>query len=218
MEKMSDPVDGYLEGRIRRSELTPSEAREADAAARVLSEVRALLEAREPPDVRRSVMYQIADSSTPRQEPVRRWPAWLAVLVTPRDVSFRFRPVYGVFTAIALAGLIGVSAYRWPLTGPPSPGDVRLPQLFVQFRLQAPEAMTVRLAGTFTDWQPRYELHESAPGVWTITVPLAPGVHDYVFVVDGQQWVPDPLAPQVDDGFGGRNSRIALLAPDLSRS
>lgn len=216
---MSDPVDGYLEGRIRRSDLTPSEAREADAAARVLSEVRALVEAREAPDLRRSVMSRIAGSSTARAELVRSWPGWLAVLLTPRDVSFRFRPVYGVFAAIAVAGLIGVSGYVRPLTeSPRESGAVDSPQLFVQFRLQAPEAMTVRLAGTFTDWQPRYELHESAPGVWTITVPLAPGVHDYVFVVDGQQWVPDPLAPQVDDGFGGRNSRIALLAPDLSRS
>ena len=48
----------------------------------------------------------------------------------------------------------------------------------------------------------------------TITVPLTQGVHDYAFVVDGQQWVPDPYAPQINDGFGGTNSRLALLPPD----
>jgi hypothetical protein len=41
-------------------------------------------------------------------------------------------------------------------------------------------------------------------------VPLRPGVHDYAFVVDGERWVADPNAPQVDDSFGGTNSRISL--------
>ncbi len=50
--------------------------------------------------------------------------------------------------------------------------------------------------------------------MWSVTVPLEPGVHDYAFVVDGEQWRPDPLAPSVDDGFGGTNSRLALLPPD----
>ena len=56
-----------------------------------------------------------------------------------------------------------------------------------------------------------------APGVWTITVPLTQGVHDYAFVVDGRQWIPDPYAPRVDDGFGGTNSRLTLLLPETSR-
>jgi 1,4-alpha-glucan branching enzyme len=92
------------------------------------------------------------------------------------------------------------------------------PKLFVQFRLEAAEASTVRLAGSFTNWQPAYELHQSAPGIWTVTLPLSLGVHDYAFVVDGERWVPDPHAPAVDDGFGGTNSRIALLSPEQPRS
>jgi 1,4-alpha-glucan branching enzyme len=90
------------------------------------------------------------------------------------------------------------------------------PRLFVQFRLQA-EASNVRLAGSFTNWEPAYELHQMAPGVWTITVPLSQGVHDYAFVVDGQQWMPDPYAPRINDGFGGTNSRLTLLLPDTPR-
>lgn len=216
---MTHPVDDYLEGRIGRSDLTPSDQRAADAAARAVSHVRALVEAREAPDMRRSVMDRIAESSVAQPASPGRWPTWLTMLLTPRDVSFRFRPVYGILTAIAVAVVIGLSPFERSLSGPPpAAGDSGDPQLFVQFRLQAPEAMTVRLAGTFTDWQPRYELHESAPGIWTITVPLAPGVHDYVFVVNGEQWVPDPHAPQIDDGFGGTNSRLALLVPDTSRS
>jgi 1,4-alpha-glucan branching enzyme len=83
----------------------------------------------------------------------------------------------------------------------------------VQFRLQAPGAARVALAGSFTGWKPEYELHESEPGTWTALVPLKPGVHDYTFVVDGHEWIPDPNAPQVADDFGGRNSRLFLPAP-----
>jgi hypothetical protein len=86
------------------------------------------------------------------------------------------------------------------------------PQVFVQFRLDA-AASRVQLAGSFTNWEPRYDLRQSAPGIWTITVPLTQGVHDYAFVVDGQRWIPDPYAPQIGDGFGGTNSRLALMSP-----
>ena len=135
-------------------------------------------------------MDRIAESSV-AEPPGRSWPTWLAALWTPRDVSVRVRPVYGVFAAIAVAVLIGWSPFERSLSRPAT-GDSRDPQLFVQFRLQAPEAMTVRLAGTFTDWQPRYELHESAPGIWTITLPLTPGVH-----VDGPEQILYPIeAPQ----------------------
>jgi 1,4-alpha-glucan branching enzyme len=74
-------------------------------------------------------------------------------------------------------------------------------------------ARQVALAGSFSDWQPAYALQQVAEGVWTIVLPIAPGVHDYAFVVDGEQWVTDPFAPQVDDGFGGANSRLTVLAP-----
>jgi 1,4-alpha-glucan branching enzyme len=84
--------------------------------------------------------------------------------------------------------------------------------VFVQFRLDA-SASRVQLAGSFTNWEPRYDLRQSAPGIWTITVPLTQGVHDYAFVVDGQRWIPDPYAPQIGDGFGGTNSRLALMSP-----
>ena len=42
-------------------------------------------------------------------------------------------------------------------------------------------------------------------------------VHDYAFVVDGREWVPDPYAPGIGDGFGGINSRLTLLSPDTPR-
>ena len=49
-------------------------------------------------------------------------------------------------------------------------------------------------------------------GVWTATLTLPVGQHQYTFVVDGTQWVPDPSAPAIDDGFGRRNSVLAVTA------
>jgi 1,4-alpha-glucan branching enzyme len=93
-----------------------------------------------------------------------------------------------------------------------------VPSTFVQFRFEAPDASQVQLAGSFTEWQAHHDMHQSAPGIWTITVPLSPGVHDYAFIVDGDRWTPDPYAPTVNDGFGGTNSRLALVLPEAPRS
>jgi 1,4-alpha-glucan branching enzyme len=84
----------------------------------------------------------------------------------------------------------------------------------VQFRLDAPGAREVALAGDFTDWEPTYVLRHSGRGVWTVVAPLAPGVHSYAFVINGERWVPDPMAPAIEDGFGGLNSRVAIITPD----
>ena len=214
---MTDRIDAYLDGTIERTDLTPAEQAQADAAGRAIHDARAFVGAHEPPDLSASVMSRIG-SLRPDAIPSRAWTRWLAGLWTPREISFQLRPAYAAFAVAAIAVLVvfvPLGRQRAPSPVAAAPSD---PHVFVQFRLQAPDAMDVRLAGTFTEWEPRYELHESASGVWTITVPLTPGVHDYVFVVDGRQWVPDPDAQQVADGFGGTNSRIALLIPDAPRS
>jgi hypothetical protein len=48
--------------------------------------------------------------------------------------------------------------------------------------------------------------------VWSTTLALPVGQHQYAFVVDGRRWVADPAAPAVDDGFGRRNSVLAVTA------
>ena len=191
---------------------------------RALEEARALVAGRPAPDLTGSVMRRIEELGVPpAAQPVA--PGALSRLAerlwTPRLVELQWRPGYALIAAAAGILLIVLLPYGWrtPPAAPPSLAAVSNadPRLYVQFRLEAADAMDVRLAGSFTNWQPRYALHQASPGIWTITLPLSAGVHDYVFVVDGQRWIADPYAPQVDDGFGGVNSRISLVPPDAPR-
>jgi hypothetical protein len=219
MAEMTERIDQYLDGRLDPANLTPDERLAAEAAERAIEQTRAYMGATSSPDLTARVMREI------EALPVRHNKALesaFARLVntwwTPRRVEFVLRPAYVVSAAMAVVLVVFLS-YGWGTRTVPAVASVSAePRLFVQFRLEAPDASNVQLAGSFTNWQPRYELHQAAPGVWTITVPLSLGVHDYAFVVDGQRWVADPYAQHVDDGFGGLNSRIALLPPDTSRS
>jgi 1,4-alpha-glucan branching enzyme len=84
----------------------------------------------------------------------------------------------------------------------------------VRLVFHAPEAHDVAVAGSFNDWSPAAApLARLDGGIWTITLALRPGQHQYAFVVDGRRWVPDPGAPAVEDGFGRRNSVLAIDPP-----
>jgi len=187
---------------------------------RAIEETRQFIDERPAPDLTAQIMRRIEELGVAPAQP-GIWNMLAGLIWTPRRVELQWRPAYAIAAAAAVILFLIVLPYGWrtPAAAPRSlaaAGDTD-PRLFVQFRLDAPDAMDVRLAGSFTNWQPRYELHQASPGVWTITLPLSAGVHDYVFVVDGQRWVADPYAQKVDDGFGGVNSRIALVAPDNPR-
>jgi len=185
----------------------------SDQIDRAIHDTREFLAARPAPDLRAAVMSRIANvDPLPSSRRVGVLGRLAQMLWAPREISIR--PAFALAAAGAVVLLLLVPYLRQvPSPGPQLAGGAADPHLFVQFRLDAP-ASRVQLAGSFTNWEPRYDLRQSAPGIWTITVPLTQGVHDYAFVVDGQQWVPDPYAPQIGDGFGGTNSRLALLSPE----
>lgn len=207
---MNDRIHQHLDG--NRAALSPDERAAADAVARTLDAAAAHLRAVPAPDLAARVM-----AALPAQAPtVSAWRKAAGWLWNPRPVRLTFRPAY----AFAGAAFAAVAAIVIPTLDPGDAGRVAVtapaqqtaaPVVYVQFRLESAQARQVALAGTFTGWQPTLQLEEKEPGVWTALVPLKPGVHDYVFVVDGERWVPDPNAPQqVDDSFGGTNSRISL--------
>lgn len=239
---MDDRIHRFLDGELRREELTPEELRQAAPYERVAHEAAEAQRGIECPDLTTVVMARLAAEAgvgapdlVPESADGRRPWKWLEGAVdwlwTPRPI--RIRPAWGALAAAAALVVTLLPGARFAVDGgtgivaPPvadaETGTVASPtgeagaagaQVFVQFRFDAPRASDVRLAGSFTDWKPEYSLHRTEAGVWSILVPLAPGVHDYAFVVDEEEWVADPAAPRVDDGFGGMNSRLSVLLPE----
>jgi hypothetical protein len=82
----------------------------------------------------------------------------------------------------------------------------------VRFEFTLPSsARAVALVGDFNGWDTdATPMSRQGEGrTWAARIPLAPGRHEYAFVVDGQRWVIDPLAPQVPDaGFGPTNTVV----------
>ena len=80
----------------------------------------------------------------------------------------------------------------------------------VTFRIEAPEAIFVTIAGQFNGWNPQATvMNKTENGIWEITLDLRRGQrHRYKFLIDGV-WVPDPDNPYSEpDGFAGLNSII----------
>ena len=81
-------------------------------------------------------------------------------------------------------------------------------KVYVRLVLLQPEARSVSVAGDFNGWNPaQTKLERSEGGMWTATIALKPGRYQYMFVIDGKQWIADPLAEEgAGDGFGAQNA------------
>lgn len=186
-------VKQLLDGEITLADL-PAELRaEGEEALRLLAAVDRAPVALDA--VTRRVMQEI------QNRPVRS--SWDR-LNQPREFRIRFRPWY-LAPALAAAAALVLLLGRSPAPDGPAPVTVR-------FVLVAPDAHRVTVAGTFNQWDAAATplVRSGTSGVWTATLTLPAGEHQYAFVVDGARWVPDPNAPAVDDGFGRRNSVLAL--------
>jgi hypothetical protein len=179
----------------------PAELREA--YARLVAATDLL---REPPRI--SVADRVM-AEVRRPAPVgaaRRLARWLA---RPRAVTLRLRPAWTLALAAALAAVILL-----PVGQSVAPGAE---EGVAQFVGHFPGARSVEVVGSFNDWQRgalplRDEDHD---GIWHGAVVLPAGQHEYMFVVDGERWVADPLAGRyVDDGFGGgRQNALLIVRP-----
>ncbi len=145
------------------------------------------------------------------------WETFWRWLVRPQAVQLRPAMAAAAIVAALALGIV----FRQAILGGNAGVGSETPVVLVRFELAAPRAQNVSLAGSFNDWNAGEEdmVRSSATGLWTITVPLPSGEHQYMFVVDGEQWVPDPNAhAQVDDGFGQSNSVIVVGPRGVVRS
>jgi 1,4-alpha-glucan branching enzyme len=126
------------------------------------------------------------------------------LFVRPFEGTHTMTHVRTVITLLVLAA--GCAA--------PRPAPQAAVRAAVPLSLRAPAAVSVAVAGTFNRWDPgSHRLAGPGPdGRWTITLSLPPGRYEYLFLVNGSAWVPDPAAPSADDGLGGRNSVLTVPA------
>lgn len=85
--------------------------------------------------------------------------------------------------------------------------------VWIRFLYTDSAADSVAVAGDFSQWQPIALSPRTVNDktVWTGLVPVSRGEHEYQFVINGERWVTDPLAPvQRNDGFGARNAVLKL--------
>lgn len=206
---MEGRIDQVMDGTLGCDQLTSEELAELKAREAAVKNVLLAIPEDPMPDLSARVLQSI-EMAVPSHVHASPGGSALAWLWQPRSIAVR--PAY-VFAAAAML-IIGLTLRE------PTPVPVATPRasapapVLIQFRLDAPDAQQVSLAGDFTGWQPEYQMLQTQSGVWTIVVPLQQGMHEYAFIVDGERWIPDPNAPVVQDGFGGQNSRVAVIAPD----
>lgn len=73
-----------------------------------------------------------------------------------------------------------------------------------------PDAKSVALVGTFTNWNPAQAFFTREGDVWVCRVELPPGKYAYKFIVDGN-WITDPANPATEkDDKGNANSVMVV--------
>jgi hypothetical protein len=177
--------------------LRADERVDASFGERVMSAVRA--EVRERASERRSM----------KKPSERRW--WR------RSWTFQLTPVTAlaaaaVIVVLALLGVRAGSSHRGaPMTTASAPHDT---VYMVRFVLLAPDARSVALVGDFNNWnRATTTLAPEKDGLWTASVVLPPGRHEYAFIVDGEHWMADPQAKvTIEDDFGTASSIVTVGA------
>jgi hypothetical protein len=198
-----EALSRHLDGELERDDL-PRSLREDAAAFERIAAALGRGPVALPPTVRTVVMARVrALAASPWR---RSWRWATAPRLSPLAA--------GVVLAGAVAALLLVRS-RAP-AGARAETTVAEQTVPVRLSFPAPGAARVTVTGDFASWDPAgIPLADpDGDGVWRVELRLAPGLHHYLFVVDGTEWQPDPgAASQVDDGFGRKNS--VLVVPGL---
>ena len=163
-----------------------------------------LLDEEPSPDFTGRVMQKI------EREEQTATPGWLErisnLLALPR-VSLKWG---AAVTMVLVAVLFSYNAFFHPVEQYCPDG---LTDITFSMRADATQVQSIAVVGDFNDWDPdRNPLTDvNHDGLWTTTLKLEPGRYEYMFIIDGQKWVPDPSAYQyVNDGFGNKNAVLEI--------
>jgi len=172
----------------------------------VARHIRSMPDLAPPPELLTSVMGSVAPKK------LRLWHRILLWARSPKNITvtpLRLIPAASALVVLLVLGLIWTSAKMDQRAMPVSESKL----LAVAFNLKTSDARSVSVIGTFNDWKPEgYEMKwDEDRQVWTITLWLAQGRHEYAFLVDHGKVISDPGALFFqDDGFGNQNSVLIL--------
>ena len=80
----------------------------------------------------------------------------------------------------------------------------------VRFQMKADKGRDVYVAGSFNKWNPKQHKMKYSEGVYSKTILLPKGSHEYKFVVD-DIWCVDPECKDwVRNGIGSLNSVVSV--------
>ncbi len=208
-------LEDYLEGRLSPEEAAEIEEhlsscsscqKEFQAMRELFQALSSFPEEKISFDFTSKVMQKISQE-VPAFE--QSWWEKIHHLLTIPRLSLKWAAVCGV---VLVTILLGYNFYFSPL-----PQEEYCPNNLAEitFSLQADasQVKSIAVVGDFNDWDPNRNplLDDNNDGIWTATLQLEPGRYEYMFIIDGQKWVPDPAAYRyVSDGFGNKNAVIEI--------
>lgn len=155
-----------------------------------------------PIDLTQNIMAKVSE-----EEIQTSWIDYLKSRISIPRPSFR---ILGAATAATAIFVFFIFAFvlNTPVISPICSAEVKF-----SLKLNDTQAHIVAIAGDFNDWNPQANLLEdqNGDGIWTGTLKLEPGKYEYMFVLDGEKWLPDPNALRyAKDGFGNKNAILEI--------
>jgi hypothetical protein len=166
-----------------------------------------------PVELTKNIMAKIS------QEEIQIQSSWMDQLkkrVSIPSLSFprKWESIFSfrLIGAAAVAAVIAFFAFSF-IFNLPNTSSICSAKVQFSLKLSNNKTHTVAIAGDFNSWNPGDNLLEDpdGDGIWTGTLKLKPGRYEYMFVIDGKNWVPDPNALRyVKDGFGNKNAILEI--------
>jgi len=156
-----------------------------------------------PQNLTQNIMAKIS------QEDVQIQSSWIDQF--KRRISFP-RLSFRLVGAAAAAALVMFFAFTF-IFNTPDTSLICSAEVQFSLRISDNKTHTVAIAGDFNGWDPQANTLEDPEedGIWTGTLKLEPGRYEYMFVMDGEKWFPDPNALRyVKDGFGNKNAILEI--------
>jgi len=156
-----------------------------------------------PQNLTQNIMAKIS------QEEIRIQSSWIDRL--KKQISFP-RLSFRLVGAAAAAALVMFFAFTF-IFNTPDTSPICSAEVQFSLRIGDNKTHTVAIAGDFNNWDPQANILEDpeGDGIWTGTLKLEPGRYEYMFVMDGEKWFPDPNALRyVKDGFGNKNAILEI--------